>query len=298
MLDEPGGETLRGRLLLLRALDSMRAVGDDSLSLLAEHARVRRFRRGDFLLDEGGPVDTVYIVVAGQVTVTRRGEPVAVVKRGYGAGFAPLIARDPNGVRAVADVDTTTLEIPADALLDTYERDFAFVRNVLRLQAVQIASARGGLPVDPDRPPPVDLGTWRERQVTLVERLLATRKVPLFATANLDAVVELLRSQVEVRYPAGEVLWRIGEPATYSLRIDCGRVRCTAGDGRAVDVGAQQWIGAMDCFAELPRRFEARTETPVIAYRGDIETLLAVLEAHFDMAMDFVGNLARQSLGS
>ena len=233
MQDEPGGETLRGRLLLLRALESMDAVGDDSLALLAEHARVRRFRAGDVLIEEGRPVEMVYIITAGQVTVTRKGGLVSVVPRGYGAGFTPLIARDPNGVRAVADVDTHTLEVPAEALLDTYEREFAFVRNALRQQASAISRARGGLPADPDRPPAVELGTWRDRQPTLVERLLAAQAVPLFANANFDAVIELVRNQREVRFAAGDVLWSAGEPSTFSLRIEYGRVHCASPAGRS-----------------------------------------------------------------
>ncbi|HWM84839.1 MAG TPA: cyclic nucleotide-binding domain-containing protein [Kofleriaceae bacterium] len=302
MLAEPSGqtgsETLRGRLLLLRAMESLRALDDGSLALLAEHARVRRFPAGAALLVEGRPVDNVYLVTEGRVTVARRGKVLSVVSRGFGAGFTSLIARDPNGVSVVADVDTQTLEVPADALLDTYERDFAFVRNVLRLQARSIAERRGGLPADPASPPPIVLGTWRDRERTLVERLLLAQRAPVFARANFDAVIELVRHQVEVRFAAGDVMWRAGDPATYQLRIEYGRVRCTTPDGLSVDVGAEHWVGVMDTFAGQPRRFEARAETPVIAYRTEFETFLAVLEAHFELALDFIAMLAQQRLES
>ncbi len=292
-----GSETLRGRLILLRAMESLRALDESSLALLAEHARVRRFPAGARLLTEGRPVDNVYLITAGQVTVTRKGAVLAVVTRGFGAGFTSLIARDPDGVGAVADVDTQTLEVPAEALLDTYERDFAFVRNVLRMQAVGITRMRIGLPADPDNPPEIELGTWRDRERTLVERLMEAQRVPMMARANLDAVIELVRSQVEVRFAEGDFLWRAGDAPTFSLRIDYGRVRCTTPAGRSVDVGSSYWIGTMDCFAGHPRGYDARAVIPVIAYRADFEALLAVLDAHFELALDFIAVLARMRLG-
>lgn len=291
------GDTLRGRLILLRAMEALAALDESSLALLAEHARVRRFRAGDALLVEGRPVENVYLVTAGKVTVTRKGKVLAVVTSGYGAGFTSLMARDPNGVGAVADVDTQTLEVPAEAMLDTYERDFAFIRNVLRISARAIAGIRSGLPADPDNPPEVVLGTWRDRERTLVEKLMEAQHVPLLARANFDAVIEMVRNQTEVRFAAGDLLWRAGDPATFSLRVEYGRVRCTTPAGRSVDIGSQYWIGAMDVFAAQPRSYEARAETPVIAYRSEFEALLAVLDAHFDLALDFIAILARMRLG-
>ncbi|HKE20567.1 MAG TPA: cyclic nucleotide-binding domain-containing protein [Kofleriaceae bacterium] len=301
MLDDDfadlGGDTLRGRLILLRAMEALSPLDESSLVLLAEHARVRRFRAGDVLLVEGRPIDNVYLVTSGQVTVTRKGKVLAVVTSGFGAGFTSLTARDPNGASAVADVDTQTLELPAEALIDTYERDFPFVRNVLRQQARSIVRSRSGLPADPDHPPEVVLGTWRDREFTLVERLMAAQRVPMLARANFDAVIEIVRNQVEVRFAPGDYLWRAGDPPSFSMRIDYGRVRCTTPAGRSVDIGSDYWIGTMDSFAGDPRCYDARAETPVIAYRADLEALLAVLDAHFDLALDFIALLARMRLG-
>jgi CRP-like cAMP-binding protein len=296
--DSLGHESLRDRMLLLRSTDSLRALDDDSLLLVAEHARTRRFRAGQALLTEGHAVDTVYVVIAGRVAVSRRGKPMAVVPRGRGVGFTSLLARDPTGVQAVAEVDTLAVEIPADVMFDAYEQDFAFVRNVLRLQATGLMARREGLPASPDHPPAVDVGTWRDGEPTLVERVIEMCRVPLFANASLDAAIEILRHGAEIRCPPGEVLWRTGEASTFSLRVDHGRVRCTNAAGRSVEIGASYMIGVMDCLSGEPRSYEARCEAPLIGYRGNFETLLAVLEAHFDLAMEFLAVLARQQLAS
>jgi CRP-like cAMP-binding protein len=75
-------------------------------------------------------------------------------------------------------------------------------------------------------------------------------------------------------------------------------VRCTVPGGRSVDVGSSYWIGTMDCFAGHPRGYDAVAVTPVIAYRADFEALLAVLDAHFELALDFIAVLARVRLGA
>jgi CRP-like cAMP-binding protein len=285
--------TLRERLLLLRAMEALRPLDDSSLILLAEHARVRRFRAGDIVIAEDGPIDAVYLVTSGQITVTVSGKTIAVVGPGFGAGFAPLLARISTGVRAVADVATQTLEIAAEVLLDVYEQDFAFIRNVMRLQTRSILGVRDGLPADPEHPPAVDLGTWRDTERTLVERVLAIHTQPIFRGASLDAVIELVRSDVEVRYAAGDRIWAAGDPSMFALRVEYGRVRCTNPAGKSVDVGSGFVFGMLDCFAELPRGYEARAETPVIAYSSTVEPLLVVLEAHFDLAMSLVSTFAR-----
>ena len=214
MQAEIADATLRERLLLLRAMEALRALDESSLILLAEHARVRRFRAGDIVIAEGGPIDAVHLVTSGQITVTVSGKTIAVVGPGYGAGFAPLLARIPTGVRAVADVATQTLEIAAEVLLDVYEQDFAFIRNVMRLQSRSILGVRDGLPADPANPPAVDLGTWRDVERTLVERVLAIHAQPIFQGASLDAVIELVRSDVEVRYAAGDRIWAAGDSSS------------------------------------------------------------------------------------
>ena len=73
---------------------------------------------------------------------------------------------------------------------------------------------------------------------------------PLFAGASLEAAIEILRHAVGVRHPAGAILWRVGDPSTFTLRIDYGRVRCTNAAGRSVDVGAGFMTGPV-CSAEL-----------------------------------------------
>ena len=277
-------------------MPSVAPMRQDTLVLIAEHARIRRFAAGDVMIVEGAPIETVYLIVDGRVTATRKGKLLTQVKRGYGVGFLSLLARDEHGIQAVADVPTQTLEVPADALLNAYEESFELVRNGLAIQAGSIVQRRGDLPVNPDNPPDAPMGTYRDRELTLVQRMIQIRQTPLFARANIDAVAELARASREVRFAPDTLLWSIGDPPSFSLRLDYGRVRCANKAGRVVTVGAGYGLGVLDSFSTRPRSYEAHTETEVIAFQSKLDTFLAVLEGHHEVAMDLIAILSRTQL--
>ena len=127
-------------------------------------------------------------------------------------------------------------------------------------------------------------------------RRLRIRESPLFADANIDAIAELARAGSEIRYPSGTYLWRIGDPSSFSLTIDYGQVKCTNNAGQIITVGAGYGLGVLDAFGAQPRSYDALTETKIIAQRSGVETFFAVIEGHFDLAMELIAILSRTQL--
>jgi CRP-like cAMP-binding protein len=296
LLDEkPELRGVRDRVLQLRALPSFTALDEDALILMAEDARVRVFDAGAHLLTQGRPVDRVFVVTSGRVEVRRNDVSLAVVDEGE-VGLLALLAGDALGVDAVALTPTTSLEIPADSVHRNMHESFAITRNTVRLLARELLERRGHLPVPPGTTAETDVGVWRTRPLTLVEKLLLLRATPLGQMANLDAAAEMARAMVEERVEAGERLWSVGEPATSWLRIEYGRVRCTAEDGRSVEVGAGFVLGVLDGWGDLPRSYEAVAVTRLIVQRMELAAQLAVLETHTQMAGHITRFLARSLL--
>jgi CRP-like cAMP-binding protein len=296
MLMEMPLRGVRDRVLVLRSLASFAPLDDEAMTVLAEHAKTRRFRAGETVLSEDGPVPNVYIVIEGQITSHRLGKRIAVVGRSRGVGFLSVVAADQNGVHAVADTDTLTLEIPAEVLQNAFEENYSLVRNGLRLSAGELVRKRGNLPERPGRAEPIALGEYRERPQTLVERIIDLASRRMFDECNVDALIAVARRTEEIRVEPGEVFWRLGEPSSFWLRLDYGRVRCTADDGTAVDVGRGFVLGIMDSFAQVPRSYEARAETRIIAFRVELEPFLEVLESHYDLARQLMAVIARTLL--
>jgi CRP-like cAMP-binding protein len=292
ILGEPASGTIRDRLLLLRSLDLLAGLDEEGITLLAEHATNRRYRKGDVVMTGGEGV--IHIVVEGKISLTRGARTVSVGREGWGLGMLELFAGVPAG-RAVADVDSRTVEIPTLAFRAALDENFSLVRNAFRLLGNELADARRSLPADPERPPKAEMGTYYERPRTLAERMIELKDIPLMR-GNVDALVDFSRCMVEHRVPAGHLFWSTGEPATFSIHMKYGRVRCTAPDGLSVVVGSDFTLGVMDVWGARCRFYEARAETPVICYRAEFEDFLTIVESHAGVCANMLSGLAQAVL--
>ncbi|MEM9491977.1 MAG: hypothetical protein AAGC55_22720, partial [Myxococcota bacterium] len=213
-------------------------------------------------------------------------------------GMMSVLARDEHGVTAIATTDTAVLTIPREVVLGALELRFSLLRNSLRLCAGAVVRSRDELPAQPGSDSDVSPGVYREHGHTMVERLLVVRDSPLFSRCSIDAAAELVRHSQEMRGQAGDLLWDVGDPSTFGIRIEYGVFRCANRDGRSVRIGSDYVLGMTDSLAGTPRSFSARAETHYICYRNELEPFLAVLEAHFDMAMDLLAVYANLLLQS
>ena len=102
--------------------------------------------------------------------------------------------------------------------------------SVARLEVGAVIAGRDYLPA-PDPPPPFEMGVLRPERRTLVERLIDMRGAPIFARANAEALIALVRSSRELRFEPGTTVWRRGDPSTYWFLVEYGRVRCTNAAG-------------------------------------------------------------------
>jgi len=262
------------------------------LAGLAQHARERRFKAGEHFFQPDQPVRYGHILVEGSADVFWKDKLIMTVGPAEAVGFLALMARMQTGITAVATSDCTTLEIGAENILSSYERNFDLHLRTLRTLSREILEYRHGLPGDPDDPPEVEAGTVPTEPLSLVEQMLEFVREPLFSQANLDAIAELCHLQTEVRHAAGTVLWDKGDKADRFFRIRYGIVNCDAGDGGTMRVGTGYSVG-LDCMTDLPRFFKATCETEVVGLQQDFEAFLAVLEDHFDLAMGLTTTLAR-----
>jgi CRP-like cAMP-binding protein len=150
----------------------------------------------------------------------------------------------------------------------------------------------------PARPGEVsaEAGEYLERELTMVERIIQLRSGPAFAHCNLDAVIELVRRSREVRFEAGQTIFEIGDPSTFSLGVDYGLVSCHAASGESVEVGKGFAMGVMDFLAQQPRSYGAVAKTRVTAFRIEAAVFMSVLESHFDMATHLQTLISKQLL--
>ncbi len=296
MLGEDALDRARDRLLLLRSTEAFRGLDGGGYALLAEHTRARFFKKGARILEEGQPVDRLYVVTAGEVRVSRGGQTPSGAEQPRGVGFLSFYARDPKGVEAVAVEATHTLEIPGHVMLGALETNFSLVRSSLRALATQRAARRGGRPPAGTGGAPEAVGGPGTRPQTLVERILELHEGVLFRQCNLDAVIEACRQMRLATWEAGERLWSRGERATTWLRLTDGQVRCDGEGGEESRVGAGFALGIDDALGTGVRSFGATALTKVHSLEMSSDAFLLLLSGHFDVARELLALFATDLL--
>jgi CRP-like cAMP-binding protein len=283
------------RLLYLRSLPTLGHLPPSELASIAHYTRERLFRRGELLLREGEPAGSVFFLVDGRVSMRRAGRTIRTVEAPFAVGFLPVLARDPNGMEARAEVDTLTLALGADELLDAFEDSFSLLEGAVRQMSKQLVEVQRELEVQGLMPRDEPVETpYPEQELDLVQRLVLMRQTGPYREASLDPLIEMARRASEVRFEPGDWLWHEGEPAGWGMHVVHGVVRCQGDGGRRVfRMGPGSVVGYIETYANQARGYDAVAETRVVGLRGDTEAFFDVLEDNYELGISFVGFLAQ-----
>jgi CRP-like cAMP-binding protein len=285
------------RLLQLKRMPLLSGLPASEVAAFADAAEERFFEKGAVVFREGDPASSMHFLVEGALGNFRRGIRVGVVKPGAGIGGLAVLAREGVGSHVVAEEDTLTLELDADALAEILEDRFPVLQHLLREVNRQALELLRGLRLDPNGvfpEPPRDLAG--AGGLDLVDRLLLLRRMPVFEHSSITALAELARSMAHVRFEPGTVLWHEGEASHGILLLSSGSVQATGSGGVSFRAGPGFALGALEAVGQVPRWYEAQALTPVVALQGQTDVLVDLFEDSFEMATDFLAVVAGATL--
>ena len=148
------------RLLQLKRVPLLSGLPASEVAVLADAARERFFPRGAIVFREGDPASSTHFVAEGALSNFRRGIRVGVVRPGSGVGGLAVLARAAMGSQVVAEEDTLTLEIDADAMTEVLEDRFPILQHLLREVNRQALELCGGTSSTRAASSPSRLATW------------------------------------------------------------------------------------------------------------------------------------------
>jgi len=138
-----------------------------------------------------------------------------------------------------------------------------------------------------------------EGELGIVERIFLLRRMRAFTEANVNSLATLARKMVELRLPAGKVLWKSGDPADHSYFIVKGMLSLRWGEPRedgqpefVQQIGPGYVVGGAESLVGLPRWNELMTDEPVVVLRGTREGLIDLFEDDHELALKFLSMLA------
>ncbi len=289
---------LTERILRLRGVPVFRAMKASELAQVAATIRSATFEKGDVLLREDEPPKAFHLLLSGGVTMRRRGNTIRSISAPGGVGFLSLLARTGGGTEAVAESRTETFEVSADAMYEMFEDHFAVLLGTLRWVTERLIQENMVQEPPPYNPPPEGFDQLiGDRELGLVERIFLLRRTVGFKHANVNSTARLVRAMKEVRLPAGETIWRPGDPATSTLFLVKGKMNLSwrnAEDQRPMVqvVGPGYSVGGAEAIASRPRWNELVTAEPAVFLQGSREGLIDMLEDDLEVALQFLSMLA------
>lgn len=138
-------------------------------------------------------------------------------------------------------------------------------------------------------PSPRDLAIWRS--------------FPIFAAASPQALAEVSARAVRRRFPAGQTVFRKGDPGTYLLALTEGRVKLStlSAGGRELLIRIAEpgdLIGEMACLDGAERSTDAAAMTEIealVLHRGDLREVAARHPDLFEAAIAHLATLLRDT---
>lgn len=286
-----------GRLLALKRLPLVAALPTSELTFVAERTRERLFPKGSVLLREGEPVGAIYFVVDGRVHIDRRGKPLGHAGPGTAVGGLGVLARDAEGVQAVAESDTLVLELDVDTMFEIFEDRFAILHHVMKQVCGDLIDGTLRLPAGRMlQPPSVDVSSLPTSNLDLVERIMLLHRAPVFAEASINALAGLARAIAEVAFEPGVTLWREGEASGPIFLVLNGSAQCTVHDGAHFTAETGFPLGSAESVGERPRWYHAVVENRLVALHLHKNELIDAFEDNTEMAISYLAAISRTLL--
>jgi signal-transduction protein with cAMP-binding, CBS, and nucleotidyltransferase domain len=280
------------RVLVLRTQPMLEGLPPGQLAAVAQHARERHFARGAVLQAADRAAEAVHLIVSGAVEVARANDTPRVLEAGEAVGFVEMLSRMHSRREARAVAETVTLELDWDAQLAVCEEHFPVVMQYLAYLARRtIAAMRDGALGFGQARPPVRSRAL-ENGMSLIDRLLVLSRSRVFSEGGWDALAELGRHVAEVRWRDGEAIWGISDPSEHFFLIVEGSAHCVGPDGEHFERRSGATLGMYTALSSGMRWHEATSVGATLALRIDLEPFLDILEDHFDLTLDFLGQLA------
>ncbi|MBW2390464.1 MAG: cyclic nucleotide-binding domain-containing protein [Deltaproteobacteria bacterium] len=286
------------RVLFLRTRPDFVELDPAVLVAIANHTEERSYREGEEIFGETDSDRHVHFLVEGTVRTTVVGETSFDVSSPGGVGLMRELARSAEPGGAIALTEVVSLRIEIESFLQVMEDHFHLVLGLIRSFTDLISGAEEQLEIAPGGIVCVDCSEPdSDVSLDLVQKLSRARRAPLFQSANLTMLTELLRGIPESYVERDEWLFRAGQlPDTLHLVFE-GAVRIeNPSKTRVAYAGPGDLIALSDFCRDEPHSFGAVTETPVQLLRIDKSHYIDVLEDHFDHALDLLALLAQRHI--
>ncbi len=100
---------------ILKGLDLFSMLSPDELNRIHAFAEEVDFRKGELIIKEGIPSDSLFVIKKGSVRVTKNDQLIVILGEGNPVGELSFIDKGLPSATVIAEEDSTLIKIPSDA---------------------------------------------------------------------------------------------------------------------------------------------------------------------------------------
>jgi AAA family ATP:ADP antiporter len=275
----------------LRRLPLFASVSVDELFRIAGTARQIRHEKGAVLLHEGTVPEQTHLLLDGRVTATSRDSAPQTIDAPAALGFADALQGLPMGETLRTTDVAVTLALTGDELRTLLSDNTELVTGLFETLADRCESAEG-------RPlqatgAGAEFEQLAERGLTLVEKILALQRVPLFARVSADEMPHLASIAETVTMTTGSPLFSASAPAAIWIVLS-GEVSLEeTAQGQQVVARAGDVIGSLATMAGRPLGRAADVLRSGLALRVNHDALLDALSSNPELLRQMFAGMFR-----
>jgi len=265
---------------------------------LARNMQDVHLAAGEVLYRQGDPTTAHYFVVYGEMRLAAEGVPAWTLGERSLVGTIDLTLDRARTRTATATRDTHLLMMPASDWLDMLEDNFELMLRGVEGLAEGVHELRigvgGGKSAAPARLRPFERSS-ESGPLGLVDRVVLLRGVPLFAGAEVQALLDLAAHAVEVDVEAGAVVTVHSETNDAMYVLVSGEVTALASPIVPPETFGPGALLFGSCAAtSRDLGCEARATTPSRLLRVVREDYFDAMEEHFGLARSSMKALAAE----
>jgi CRP-like cAMP-binding protein len=247
---------------------------------------------GETVFQAGDLPEAIHFMSRGRLRFSRPGSPDFEREGRWVLGFQEAVSMTPRRRTAVAVTDLELLTVPAATWLEILDDRLELARDLAVELARVVATMRLSLPPDGGYLPSDAGCPARCDAMSVVERMLCLRGVPLFAGAGVQPLADLARGAREVTFERGAA-----PSATEGWRerlhvIVSGRIELThEAPDLVAGFGPGELIGGAAALGPSVRAWDARALEPTRAIALPFEVWVDEVEDHFGLFRSALGAL-------
>ncbi len=133
--------TILEKTILLKTVDLFQDIPGELLSQVSQISKAKNYDNGEIIFKDGDIGDSMFIVLEGEISITKGDKEIALLEKGASLGEMALLDNENRSANAIAKEDSILLKINQDVFYELMESNADIMKQIIKLLTGRIRTA-------------------------------------------------------------------------------------------------------------------------------------------------------------